>query len=167
MDEQTNVLWRALKVRMEQETELFDRLGREVERLRECFQEKSWNSGLALAQGIEHAAEEIVEADSARDEAFVLLRATMRMPRETTFSALMPALPEEARTGLEDGWRRLRVSVVRLKTATGRMRYSAETLADALNRILEQIFPYRKGKIYSRRGTPTGVSGALLVDRTQ
>ncbi len=108
-----------------------------------------------------------MEADSARDEAFVLLRAAMQMPRETTFSALMPALPEEARAGLEDGWRRLRVSVVRLKTATGRMRYSAETLADALNRILEQIFPYRKGKIYSRRGTPTGVSGALLVDRTQ
>jgi hypothetical protein len=108
-----------------------------------------------------------VEADSARDEAFVLLRAAMNLPRETTFSALMPALPEEARGELEDGWRRLRVSVVRLKTATGRMRYSAEALADALNRILEQIFPYRKGKIYSRRGTPTGVSGALLVDRTQ
>ena len=167
MDEQTNVLWRTLKVRMQQETELFDRLGLEVERLRECFQAKSWNSGLVIAQGIEHAAEEIVEADSARDEAFMLLRGAMNLPRETTFSALMPALPEEARGQLEDGWRRLRVSVVRLKTATGRMRYSAEALADALNRILEQIFPYRKGKIYSRRGTPTGVSGALLVDRTQ
>jgi hypothetical protein len=167
MDEQTNVLWQTLKVRMEQETELFDRLGNEVERLRECFQEKSWSSGLVLAQGIEHAAEQIVRADSARDQAFVLLRDSLQMPRETTFSALLPALPEEARAALEDCWRRLRVSVVRLKTATGRMRYSAETLADALNRILEQIFPYRKGRIYSRRGTPTGVSGALLVDRTQ
>ena len=93
MDEQTNVLWRTLKTRMDQETELFDRLGGEVERLRECFQEKSWSSGLVLAQGIEHAAEEIVEADSSRDEAFVLLRTAMQMPRETTFSALMPALP--------------------------------------------------------------------------
>ncbi len=167
MDEQTNALWRTLKARMERETELFDRLGREVESLRECFREKSWSSGLVLAQGIEHAAEEIAEADSARDEAFVLLRAAMQMPRETTFSALMPALSIEGRAGLEESWRRLRVSVVRLKTATGTLRYSAETLAEALNRILEQIFPYRKGKIYSRRGTPTGVSGALLVDRIQ
>jgi len=167
MDEQTNVLWRSLKARMDRETELFDRLGGEVEHLRECFQEKSWSSGLVLAQGIEHAAEAISEADSSRDEAFVRLRAAMQVPREATFSALLPALPEDARAGLEESWRRLRVSVVRLKTATGSLRYSTETLADALNRILEQIFPYRKGKIYSRRGKPTGVSGALLVDRTQ
>ena len=45
------------------------------------------------------------------------------------------------------------------------MRYSAEALAETLNRILEEIFPYRKGKIYSRRGRTTSVSGALLVDR--
>ena len=57
------------------------------------------------------------------------------------------------------------MSVVRLKTATGRMRYAAEALSQTLNRILEEAFPYRKGKIYSRRGKPTSVSGALLVDR--
>jgi hypothetical protein len=45
------------------------------------------------------------------------------------------------------------------------MRYAAEALAEALNRILEGIFPSLKGKIYSRRGIPTGVTGALLVDR--
>jgi hypothetical protein len=167
MDERTNVLSRALLDRMQREAELFDRLGLEVERLRESFQEKSWSAGLVIAQGMENAAEEIAAADAARDQAFVLLRSALDLPRETSFSGLMPALPDEARGELEDGWRRLRVAVIRLKTATGRMRYSAEALADALNRILEQIFPYRKGKIYSRRGTPTGVSGAVLVDRKQ
>ena len=66
---------------------------------------------------------------------------------------------------MEESWRGLRMAVVRLKTATGRMRYSAEALALTLNRILEQVFPYRKGKIYNRRGTPSAVSGAVMVDR--
>ena len=66
---------------------------------------------------------------------------------------------------MEGSWRGLRMAVVRLKTSTGRMRYSAEAMASTLNRILERIFPYRKGKIYTRTGAPTRVSGAHMVDR--
>jgi len=89
----------------------------------------------------------------------------MDLPREIAFQALLPGLPDQQRGELDESWRNLRMSVVRLKTTTGRMRYAAEALAEALNRILEGIFPSLKGKIYSRRGTPTGVTGALLVDR--
>jgi hypothetical protein len=82
-------------------------------------------------------------------------------------SSVLPVLPDLLRSQMEESWRSLRMAVVRLKTATGRMRYSAETLASTLNGILETVFPYRKGKIYSRRGTPTGVSGAVLVDKSR
>ena len=167
MDEQTNVLARTLKARMDQEAELFDGLQQEVDLLREAFQAKDWSAGLAIAQGMEVAARTIEEADTARDKAFGLLRSAMDLPRETAFSGLLPSLPDGQREALEESWRALRMSVIRLKTSTSRMRYSAEALAESLNRILEKIFPYRKGKIYSRRGKPTGVSGALLVDRTQ
>jgi hypothetical protein len=136
-----------------------------VERLRVSFQEKDWNTGLTIAQGMERSAHAIEEADGARDRSFALLRSALDLPRETAFSALLPALPDGPREALEESWRSLRMSVIRLKTATGRMRHSAEALADTLNRILERIFPYRKGKIYTRRGTPTRVSGAHVVDR--
>ena len=165
MDEQTNVLARALKARMDQEAELFDGLQQEVDLLREAFQAKDWSAGLAIAQGMEVAARTIEEADAARDKAFALLRGAMGLPRETAFSGLLPSLPDGQREALEESWRALRMSVIRLKTSTSRMRYSAEALAESLNRILEKIFPYRKGKIYSRTGAPTRVSGAHLVDR--
>jgi hypothetical protein len=164
MDEHVNVLAAELRERMDRETELFTRLCQEVERLRDCFEQKDWNAGLAIAQGIEFAARMTEEADTARDESFAVVRDALGLPREIAFSALLPALPDETRPSLEEGWRRLRVSVVRLKTTTGRMRYCAEAMGDTLNRILEQLFPYRKGKIYSRRGTATSMSGAMLVD---
>jgi hypothetical protein len=164
MDERTNLLVRTLKVRMDAEAKLFDRLGAEVEHLRDSFQEKSWSSGLAIAQDIERSAGAIEEADCARDEAFTLLRDAMELPREIAFQALLPGLPDQQRGELDESWRSLRMSVVRLKTTTGRMRYAAEALTEALSRVLEGIFPSLKGKIYSRRGTPTGVTGALLVD---
>jgi hypothetical protein len=165
MDEQTNALARELKDHMDREAELFCGLQRDVELLRVSFQEKDWNAGLAIAQGMERSAQAIEAVDAARDRSFALLRGAMKLPRETAFSAMLPALPDGQREALEESWRFLRMSVVRLKSATGRMRHSAEALAETLNRILERIFPYRKGKIYTRKGTPTGVSGAHMVDR--
>ncbi len=165
MDEQTNVLARALKEHMDLEAELFRSLQRDVERLRVSFQEKDWSTGLAIAQGMERSAEAVEAADSARDRSFALLRGVLDLPRETAFSALLPVLPDNAREALEESWRGLRIAVIRLKAAVGRMRHSAEAMAETLNRILERIFPYRKGKIYTRKGTPTRVSGAHLVDR--
>jgi len=165
MDEPKNALVRALKDRIDREADLFADLGQEVERLRDSFQQKSWGPSLSLAEGIERSSQAVVEADAARDEAFAAVREAMDLPLETTMSAILPALPDLLRSEMEESWRALRMSVVRLKTSTGRMRYSAEALAFTLNRILEQVFPYRKGKIYTRRGTPSSVSGAVLVDR--
>ena len=161
----TNALVRDLKDRMDREAELFVDLGREVERLRDTFQQKSWGPSLSLSEGFERSARSIEEADVARDEAFTKVREALDLPQETTMSAVLPGLPDLLRSEMEASWRSLRMEVVRLKTNSGRMRYSAEAMASTLNRILDEVFPYRKGKIYSRRGTPTGVSGAVLVDR--
>jgi len=165
MDEPKNALVRALKDQIDREADLFADLGQEVERLRDSFQQKSWGPSLSLAENIERSSQAVVLADAARDEAFAAVREAMDLPLETTMSAILPALPDLLRSEMEESWRALRMSVVRLKTSTGRMRYSAEALAFTLNRILEQVFPYRKGKIYTRRGTPSSVSGAVLVDR--
>ena len=165
MDTDTRALTRTLTDHMEAEAAIFAGLGLEMTRLREVFQAKHWTPALQIAAEIERSAVRVEAADNARDEAFVRLRDHLGLPHETAFSAVLPSLPPEERRELEDSWRRLRLAVVRLRTATGRMRYSSEALADALNRILEGIFPYRRGKIYSRHGTANAVSGALLVDQ--
>jgi hypothetical protein len=165
MNERIRALSLTMKALLDQEADLFDRLGAEVDRLRESYQAKDWGTGLLVAEGIERSAAAVGAADTARDDAFLLLREALDLPVESAFSALLPSLPEEERAALEESWRRLRMSVVRLKTATGRMRYAAEALAGVLTRMVEELFPAMKGKIYSRRGRPTAVSGALLVNR--
>jgi uncharacterized protein (DUF2267 family) len=165
MDERTCALLRTLKDRIDRESELFAALGQDVQRLRDGFHEKSWGPSLAIADGIQRSSRAVEEADAARDEAFARVREALGLPEETTLSAVLPAVPDLLRSQMEESWRTLRMAVVRLKTATGRMRYSAETLASTLNGILEMAFPYRKGRIYSRQGTPTSVSGAVLVDQ--
>ena len=168
MDEHTNVLSRTLKDRMEREAELFRGLQAEVERLRVSLQEKDWNTALAIAQGMEHSAKAIEKADGARDESFVLLRDRHGPPPG---DRLLRAAPAHARTPRATSWRRAGGAShdghPARRPARGRLRYSRGSARRALNRILERIFPYRKGKIYSRSGKTTSVDGALLVDHTQ
>jgi hypothetical protein len=164
MDEHTHVLVQTLKERMDREAELFTDLGCDMGRLQESFREKEWDASLEIGGGLERSARRIEAADADRDEAFALLRRALDMPEEATLSALLPELPDAERQALETSWRGMRMSVARLKTATGRVRYAAEAMTDTFNRILEQVFPYRKGKIYSRRGTPTTAGSAHIID---
>jgi hypothetical protein len=166
MDEHTNVLVQTLKERMDREAELFTDLGREMERLRDSFHGREWDASLEIAGGLDRSARRIEAADADRDEAFASLKSALDMPEESTLSALLPELPDAERLALETSWRGMRMSVARLKTATGRMRYAAEAMTDTFNRILEQVFPYRKGKIYSRRGTPTAAGSAHIIDHS-
>jgi hypothetical protein len=165
MNERIRALALTMKTRLDQEADLFDRLGADVERLRESYQAKDWGAGLLIAEAIERSSGAVGAADAARDEAFVLLRQGLGLPDESAFSALLPSLHDGEREALEESWRRLRMSVVRLKTATGRMRYAAQALAEVLTRMVEGIFPSIKGRMYSRHGRPTAVPGAFLVDR--
>jgi hypothetical protein len=164
MEQSIRALVETLDTRMREETAFFDGLGQSLDTLRAAFEGKRWSEAVATAEGIQLSARSIERADAARDSAFVALREALDLPRETAFSAALPSLPADQRASLEESWRALRMSVVRLKTGSSRMRYAAESLSRMLNRILDEAFPYRKGKIYSRRGTPTSVSGALIVD---
>jgi DNA polymerase III delta prime subunit len=165
VDEQTTALVEALAARMERESELFLVMGREVDRLRDSVQEKKWGQGLAIAQGLERFAGKVEEADTARDGAYAALCSTMGIPPDSVFSILLSRVSAEQRNLLENRWRSLRTSVIHLGTASNRLRYYAEALGGTLGRVLEEIFPHRRGRIYSRRGTATSVNDSLLVDR--
>ena len=165
MDEQTTALAEALAGLVEREAGLFLVMEKEVDRLRDSVQQKKWAPALATAQGLERFAAKIEETDTARDRTFQDLCAILGLSSDVPFAILLSRLDVAQRSVLEKRWRSLRISVIRLGTASNRLRYYAEALGGTVGRILEEIFPHRKGRIYSRRGKATSVNDALLVDR--
>jgi hypothetical protein len=156
--------WRLSDV-METEAALFQRLGVDMDKLKDSFQAKQWNDSLTLAQGFDSAAREIEAVDKARDNAFADLKNGFGFPSQEPFSSVLSRMNPEERSDLEGSWLKLKTSVFRLKLASGRMRFSAETMGDTLGKFIEGLFPHRRGKIYTRHGTPEKTAGALLIDR--
>lgn len=154
----------ALKSGMERETAIFERLGSDMDSLRDSYLSKRWADSMTIAQGFESAAREIEQADRERDGAFASLKSALGAPADEPFAAVLTRMDAADRRSLEESFRRLKSSVFRLKSASGRLTYCAETMADTLNRFLEGLYPHRRGKIYTRHGKPTQAVGALLID---
>jgi hypothetical protein len=119
-----------------------------------------------VAQGLDEAARRIEAAEAERAAMVADLAAVLGMAAGTSLALIVGRLEPSERQALEECGRRLRTAVFRLKTATGRLRYAAEALSGTLGRVLEGIFPDRRGRIYGPQGRPALPSGAALVDHS-
>lgn len=166
MDARATGLVTALREGMDREARLFADLVADLDRLGASFKARDWTGSLVVAQGLDGMARRIEGAEAERAGVVADLAAALGMAPGTALSALVGRLDPAERRPLEESGRRLRMEVFRLKTATGRLRYSAETLSGTLGRVLEDILPGRRGRIYDPQGRPSVPSGAVLVDHS-
>ncbi len=151
---------------LDAEAALFGALVAEVEALEQAYHARDWTSSITVAQGLDGHARRIEAAESDRQLQVARLAAELGLPAGSALSAIVVRLGADDRTDLEEGGRRLRTAVFRLKTATVRLRWSAETLSGTLERVLAGVFPHRRGRIYGRHGTPRQVGESVLVDHS-
>jgi hypothetical protein len=166
MDARATGLVGALRQSMDREALLFSDLVGDLDRLGASFKAKDWTGSLVVAQGLDGLARRIERAEAGRAAAVAALAAALGLAAGTPLSSLVGRIAPEERQPLEESGRRLRTAVFRLKTATGRLRYSAEALSGTLGRVLEGIFPGRRGRMYGPEGRPAIPTGAALVDHS-
>jgi hypothetical protein len=166
MDARATGLVGALREGMDREARMFGDLVGELDRLGASFTAKDWTGSLIVAQGLDGMARRIEAAEAERARVVADLAAALGVSPATPLSALVGRIGPSERQPLEESGRRLRTEVFRLKTATGRLRYSAETLSGTLGRVLEGIFPGRRGRMYGPEGRPAVPTGAALVDHS-
>lgn len=166
MDARATGLVGALREGMDREARMFGDLVADLDRLGASFKAKDWTGSLVVAQGLDGMARRIERAEEERAAVVADLAAALGAAAGTPLSTLVGRLDPGERQPLEESGRRLRTQVYRLKTATGRLRYSAEALSGTLGRVLEGIFPGRRGRIYGPEGRPALPTGAALVDHS-
>jgi hypothetical protein len=166
MDARATGLVGALREGMDREARLFSDLVADLDRLGASFKAKDWTGSLVVAQGLDEAARRIEAAEAERAAMVADLAAALGMAAGTTLALIVGRLEPSERQPLEESGRHLRTAVFRLKTAAGRLRYAAEALSGTLGRVLEGIFPGRRGRIYGPQGRPALPTGAALVDHS-
>ena len=87
-------------------------------------------------------------------EAVMKLQRSIQAGEQEGFTEIVAHLPAEDRDELLTLYRHLKASVIRVKASAGLLNYYVQSMSEALRQILEELFPHRKGKMYSRTGKP-------------
>lgn len=163
MDERTTLLLKELEDEMNGEADLFSRLGAQMDEMCVSSQGNAWVAGGGWTGTWDEYASKIEEIEAKRDAAFQALSAALGLSPYTHFSTMAGRLPMEDRVGLEESYRRLRAAVVRFRISVNRLRYLASTLSETMGRVLEEVLPHRKGRLYSRKGRAAVAAGSPLL----
>jgi len=157
------VLIDELKNLMQIETELLNGFAGLEVKLQEAFLRRDWSELDALVSKLGSFSGRIEAMEQRRHNTFLELKVSLKLAEKMTFSRVITEMSGADREELSDLYRKLKIAVIRVRGATGRLGYYFRSVSDSANRVLSELLPYRKGRIYSRGGLPRAVEEASLV----
>jgi hypothetical protein len=132
-------------------------------KLQEAFLRRDWPALDTLVSELDSFSGGIEAIEQRRHSTFLELKVSLKLDEKTTFNRVITEMSGEDREELSDFYRKLKIAVIRVRGATGRLGYYFRSVSDSVNRVLSELLPYRKGRIYSRGGLPRAVEEASLV----
>ncbi len=151
-----DILVNKLKDEMLIEIQLMNRFFELEEKLQEAVKSKKWSELEKRLNALKKISLDIEMADKRRDRYFAALRSLLGVPLDRSFNEVVKFFEKETEDELIRIHTELKLGVLKVKSSTGRLGYLFRVLSDSMNEILTEIFPHRKGKIYSHDGKAKG-----------
>ncbi|RPJ08347.1 MAG: hypothetical protein EHM28_04570 [Spirochaetaceae bacterium] len=148
---------------MKEEAALLSSFASLEDEMQAVVSEKRWNELERIILRFRKKSDLLGKAEEQRIRSFEELKVSLGVPADVTFFGLLPMVAEAERTPLADAYRVLKVAVYAVKGSTVRMGYYFKSVSDTLKSVLGEIFPHRKGKLYSRSGRVTESADASFV----
>ena len=152
-----------LKNLMQIEIDLLNGFAGLEAKLQEAFLRRDWPELDALVSELGSFSGRIESIEQRRHNAFMEFKVSLRLDEKMTFNLVIMEMTGEDQEELSAIYRKLKIAVIRVRGATGRLGYYFRSVSDSANRVLSELLPYRKGRIYSRGGLPRAVEEASLV----
>lgn len=151
---------------MKKELSLFESFYRAEEKIRQHIVEKNWPQLDRELSAIKKYGEKIEKAESDRNKIYQAMKIYCGEEIHGSFYAFISSYCPEKSDSLNHLYRELKVCVMKVKTLTMRIDAYLSTVTTAVIRVLDEIFPMRKGTIYNSSGINRGAdSPPLVLDR--
>ena len=122
--------------------------------LQQAISKRPWTELSKEIDALRQLAEKIETLEEDRIQAYQTLKSSLKADENDSFTEIVAHLPAKDRDELLALYRHLKAAVIRVKASAGLLNYYVQSMSDALRQILEELFPHRKGKMYSRTGKP-------------
>ncbi|MBT3276209.1 MAG: hypothetical protein HN368_23885 [Spirochaetales bacterium] len=137
---------------MKRELELLETFrGAELE-LKNSINEKDWDSLDTSVNKMNLLSIELVDIEESRNTAFHELRELIGENKDAGFYQVIVHLPPEERELLAELYRAMKFTAVGIQAVTYCIDEHVQTINGTMHQILNELFPYRKGNMYSKEG---------------
>ncbi len=151
---------------IEREIVLLQGMAAAERRLQKAVIGRDWASVDETIRGMELVSEEIVATESRRHDVFEDCCRRIGAAGNNAFFGLLAAVPPPTRSRLSSLYRELKVAVLAVRSITDGIDAYVTSTMRTLNGVIEELFPERRGKIYSGTGSVDKQGHtALVVDR--
>jgi hypothetical protein len=134
--------------------------------LSSAVRQKDWPRLEAIVTKLEETGPIIVSAEKKRDSEYIRFKKVIKVPENTRLIELLPMLDPRSRNELSLLTKNLRGEVLKIKIASRGLSYYLESVSHLLKSIFEELYPYTRGKIYSRSGKENKNSdGAIMINK--
>lgn len=154
-----------LKRAMQEEARLLNDYAANLRSLQQTIGSRNWEAVERQIVELRGLAGNIESVEARRVEAFRLLKSSLHLPSEETFDQVASRLVSPDREELMELHRKLRLAIIRVKGSSGLLGYYVSSMADTRRQVLEELFPHRKGRLYSRSGrTRATADESIMLD---
>jgi hypothetical protein len=154
-----------LKELINSEVELLESFARDERKLQSAMVNRQWELLEGIVNEMSHASEQVLAVETERHECYTRLREELGCDPQDSFYDFAARLDLGERMEISELYRRLKVAVMRVQALTGGIGSYVTSATTAIRDVLDELYPQRKGRIYSRGGHHTAPDDrAMVVD---
>jgi len=149
---ETQTLLERLVREMRREMQLFDEFAKGENQLNDLAKKKRWSEMQLLLENLGGLAEKIEKCEEKRHLVYSSCRSRMNVAETDGFQAFLAQVPEERKEEFAVLHREIKKKLLTIKSLSSGLIYYFACMQESIAQVLNEIFPHRKGKIYSPRG---------------
>ncbi len=151
---------------MEKETELLNRISSEEENLQKALRNNSWEDMEKIISRLSPLSDSMEKVEEERNDTYLKLKTRLDKSENDGFYSVVMNMKDASRERCLGGYRKMKIALLRMQGITAGINQYVRTVGDTSRSILEEVFPHRKGRIYSQNGSAKPIqSDPLILNR--
>ncbi len=155
-----------LILEMREEIRLFDNFTMIEERLNSLAKKKKWLEMQKVLEDLNHVAGLIEKTEERRNLLYLSCKDRFQLSEEDSFQSFLSKVSSDQRSILAELHRQIKKKLLKIKSLSSGLIYYFACMQDSIAQVLDEIFPHRKGKFYSRQGeTRESNDNAVVINQ--
>ena len=151
---------------MKKEAELCTFYTAAQQNLLACVRKRDWEELEKVMGELDLIAQSMEEADASRAELYAELKRTAGAREQDRFYQVVVQLPDFVRFELARAFRALKIAVLRLQASSQQIEGYIASSNETLKGVMDELFPHKKGTLYSKKGQSAEPDAHPLVFST-